>query len=145
MKSAIRLLALLSSTVLFLLVFSSASQAQQLVYRPTNPAFGGSPYNYQWMLSSANAQNLYQGSRTSAYQRDPLADFENSLQRQVLSQLTRNLVRDELGENLDLTQENTLEFGEFSINVNPGIDGVKIGIYNVLTGEETNITIPNLN
>ncbi|MDZ7691745.1 MAG: curli assembly protein CsgF [Balneolaceae bacterium] len=127
------------------LVLSTSSLAQQMVYRPTNPAFGGNPYNYQWMLSSANSQNLYKELGGYGYERDPLADFEESLQRQVLSQLTRNLVRDELGENLDLTKESTLEFGEFSINVTPGHDGVKIGIFNVLTGEETNITIPNIN
>ncbi len=144
MKAAIHIIVLVSCTMLFG-VFATNTQAQQLIYRPTNPAFGGNPYNYQWMLSSANAQNLYKGSRSIGYQRDPLADFEESLQRQVLSQLTRNLVRDELGENLDLTKEHTLEFGEFSINVNPGYDGVKISIFNILTGEETNITIPNIN
>lgn len=145
MKNAIRISLFMSCFAAMFLVLSTSSLAQQMVYRPTNPAFGGNPYNYQWMLSSANSQNLYKESGGYGYERDPLADFEESLQRQVLSQLTRNLVRDELGENLDLTKESTLEFGEFSINVTPGHDGVKIGIFNVLTGEETNITIPNIN
>lgn len=119
--------------------------AQDFVYTPKNPAFGGSPLNYQWLMSSANTQNKFQESSDFGFNRDPLADFQQSLQRQVLSELTRNLVRDRFGEDLDLSQESRLEFGEFSIDVTPGADGVTIRIFNVLTGEETSITIPNIN
>ena len=31
--------------------------AQDLVYKPKNPAFGGDTFNYQWLLSSAESQN----------------------------------------------------------------------------------------
>ncbi len=34
-------------------------KSQQLVYKPVNPAFGGDTFNYQWLLSSANAQNQF--------------------------------------------------------------------------------------
>ena len=33
--------------------------ASELVYCPINPAFGGNPLNYQWLLSSAQAQNKF--------------------------------------------------------------------------------------
>ena len=142
-----RYLFIITASFLLGLFFLSPSQAlgQELVYRPKNPAFGGNPLNYQWLMSSANTQNQYQESGGYGFQRDPLADFQQSLQRQILSELTRNLVRDRFGDNFDLTQENNFEFGEFSINVTPGLEGVTIRIFNVLTGEETSITIPNIN
>lgn len=123
---------------------SKKSLAQQLVYRPKNPAFGGSPLNYQWLLSSANTQNLYKRSRSYGYQQDPLADFQQSLQRQVLSELTRKLINDKFGDDFNFDEESTLKFGEFNIDVNPGVDGVNIKIFDILTGKQTNITIPNV-
>jgi curli production assembly/transport component CsgF len=116
--------------------------AQELVYRPLNPAFGGNPGNYGWLLNSANTQNLHEATRESGFQRDPLADFQNSLQRQVLSQLTRDIVRREFGEG-EALEEQRFEFGEFNIEVLPGSNGVSIRIFNVLTGDETSVTIPN--
>ena len=136
-----------SILILFVMCLALPLQSigQELVYRPKNPAFGGSPLNYQWLMSSATQQNKYQGSQSFGFERDPLAEFQQSLQRQILSELTRNLVRDQFGDDFDLSQESSLEFGEFSIDINPGIDGVTIRIYNILTGDETNITIPNIN
>lgn len=114
--------------------------AQQLVYEPKNPAFGGNPVNYSWLKISADTQNLYQTERSyDLYQRDPLADFQSSLQRQVLSQLTRDLVRQQFEGEI---QESRFEFGEFTIEISPGADGIEIIIFNILTGDETSIKIP---
>lgn len=136
-------LKILTSLLLFVFIGVATAQAQQLVYSPKNPAFGGNPMNYTWMLSSANSQNQFEASRSSSgFQRDPLADFESSLQRQVLSQLTRDIINNQFGEG-GVAEESNFEFGEFSISVSPGIDGVQITIQNILTGDETNITIPN--
>lgn len=126
---------------IFFLNISTAA-AQEMVYRPLNPAFGGNPGNYGWLLNSANTQNLHEATRESGFQRDPLADFQNSLQRQVLSQLTRDIVRREFGEG-EALEEQRFEFGEFNIEVTPGDNGVQIRIFNILTGDETSVTIPN--
>jgi len=42
-------------TILMIVSFFVAGKTygQQFVYTPINPAFGGNPYNYSWMLSSA--------------------------------------------------------------------------------------------
>ena len=42
------------------LIASAYSYGQQLVYTPINPAFGGSEFNYAWMLSSAESQNKFE-------------------------------------------------------------------------------------
>jgi len=119
------------------------ASAQDLVYKPTNPAFGGSPYNYSWMMNSANTQNKFK-STGSGFSRNPLDNFKQSLQRQVLSQLTRQIIGDRFGQgNINLDEQNTFEFGEFNISVNPGPDGVSIDIRNILSGESTSITIPS--
>lgn len=128
------------------LLFCGAMQkaaGQDLVYEPKNPAFGGSYANYSWMLNSADQQNKFQGSG-GGFSRDPLANFEQSLQRQVLSQLTRQIIGDRFGEDgINLDEQSNFEFGEFNISVNPGPDGVNINIQNILSGESTSVTIPS--
>ena len=131
------------AAILFFLLVPGMSQAQDFVYTPKNPAFGGSPINYQWMLNSANAQNKFQGGQNFGFDRDPLADFQESLQRQILSELTRNVVRDRFGD-VDLSQQNSFEFGEFSIDIVPGPNGLDITILNLSSGEQTTITVPNI-
>jgi curli production assembly/transport component CsgF len=115
--------------------------AQEFVYQPTNPAFGGSYLNYSWLLSSAQAQNLYQDQGASRFQRDPLADFEQSLQRQILSQLSREIVSDRFG-GIDFTQEGRFDLGDFIIEITPGLNGLNVSIFNVLTGDESVVTVP---
>ena len=124
--------------------FAPPAAAQNFVYRPTNPAFGGSPLNYSWMLNSANAQKRFDtDDGFDRFARDPLADFQSSLQRQILSQLSRELVRERFGDQLDLTQEGRFDLGEFIIEIVPGLDGVNIRIFNTLTGDESTVTVPS--
>lgn len=127
----------------FMFLLAASTSAQDLVYEPKNPAFGGHPGNYSWLKSSADTQNLFEEDLSSGrFERDPLQDFKNSLQRQVLSQLTRDLVLRQFGEGEEI-QESRFEFGEFVIEVIPGLDGIQLRIFNILTGDETSITIPN--
>ena len=121
---------------------AAPATAQEFVYQPTNPAFGGSYLNYSWLLSSAQAQNLYQNQSSSRFQRDPLADFEQSLQRQILSQLSREIVSDRFG-GIDFTQEGRFDLGDFIIEITPGLNGLNVSIFNVLTGDESVVTVPN--
>ena len=123
--------------------FNSTSQlqAQDFVYQPTNPAFGGSYLNYSWMLSSANTQNKFKSTRDPFRQQDPLADFEERLQRQILSELTRELVSKRF-DDINLKEKSNFQFGEFNIELIPGGDGVTIDIFNNMTGDQTSVSIP---
>jgi curli production assembly/transport component CsgF len=127
--------------ILGFLFLNNPLTAQELVWRPTNPAFGGDTFNYQWMLSSAQAQNTFtERTDVDRFFRDPLADFQSSLQRQILNQLSRQILAQMYGE-MGL-EEGRYEFGEFIIEVRPGADGLEIYIFDASTGGETSIIVP---
>lgn len=131
--------------IVFFIVFVFSgieSFSQDFVYTPINPAFGGSFYNYSWLLSSAQAQNTIEEGRDeyNPYENDPIADFEESLNRQILSQLSRQLIYDQFGEG-GLT-EGHYEMGSYQIDVVPGDLGIEIQILDVSTGSETKVTVP---
>lgn len=131
----------LSLIIVFLITWSNL-QAQDFVYEPINPAFGGNTFNYQWLLSSAQAQNTISEQREEIdyYSRDPLQEFEESLNRQILSQLSREIIRNQFGE--DGLEAGLYEFGNYQIDVSPGDAGVVIKIIDVATGSETTVTVP---
>lgn len=115
--------------------------SQQLVYRPTNPSFGGNPLYGSFLLSEAQQQDkLTDGSESSA--QDPLQEFKDQLNRNILNQISRQLVEQVFGTSGDL-QEGTFEIGDFIINIGEGTSGISIQILDLLTGNETNIIIPN--
>jgi len=126
------------------LIFSSNVFSQQLTYTPINPSFGGSPLNGSWMLGEAQAQNGFTAAGTSAssFQNDPLSNFKASLQSQILSQLSRNLVSSLFGETG--LQEGHYEIGDYIIDITPGTDGITIKIDDLINGGETSIVVPYL-
>ena len=120
----------------FILVDTNGLFAQQLVYQPVNPSFGGNPLNGNWLLSSAQLQdNTTDPSQVDQVQ-DPFADFQNNLSRSILSQLSRNLTNQLFGESGEL-QEGLFQIGDFSIEILETLDGVQITIFDLLTGNET--------
>ena len=130
--------------LLFLLILAGNLFSQQLVYEPINPSFGGSPLNGNWMLSQAQAQNGFtsRGEFDSRFVSDPLADFTASLNRQILAQLSRNLISSLFGESG--LNEGRYEIGEFIIDITQGADGISIIIFDLGTGNETKIIVPYL-
>ncbi|HEY6907213.1 MAG TPA: curli assembly protein CsgF [Ignavibacteriaceae bacterium] len=121
---------------------SKALLAQQLIYTPVNPSFGGYYFNGQILLSEAQAQNGFtSGSEAyNPYSQNPLDDFKNSLNRQVLSQLSRQLLTNLFGE-AGLT-EGHYDLGDYSIDITPGGDGVHIDIFDTGTGDQTTVILP---
>ena len=134
-------------TVLFFLAISCWSEiaAQQLVYRPINPAFGGDTFNYSWLLSSAQAQDNTvdpsSTSTTSSFQRaTSIETFQQQLNSQLLSQLSRNLVTSQFGE--EGLEDGTYNIGSLEVDVITTLDGVTIAILDTNTGESTEVIIP---
>lgn len=130
------------SAVLMMLCAKS-SFSQDFVYTPRNPAFGGSYVNYTWMLSSAQAQNDIEAPKDDSYgskDTDPLSDFQDNLNRQILNQLSYQLVRDQFGENG--MEEGQYTMGDYEINVLETAEGISVTIYDVSTGAQTEVIVP---
>jgi len=136
----------LLTTIIFLSIgFISELAAQQLVYRPINPAFGGDTFNYSWLLSSAQAQDSTidpnERQATSSFQRaTSLETFQQQLNSQLLSQLSRNLISNQFGE--EGLDDGSYSIGSLEVNVVTGLDGVTIAILDINTGESTEVIIP---
>ena len=114
--------------------------SQQLVYKPVNPAFGGDTFNHQWLLAAANAQNSFKDPQEEDRKRSQLDQFSESLNRQLLSQLTRSLFSSQLGDGL---QPGTFNFGSLSLEIYETGEGLVINILDTSTGEQTQIIVPN--
>lgn len=123
-----------------MLFFISYGFGQQLTYKPINPAFGGDTFNYQWMLSSANAQNSFEDPNAGRLERSSLDQFAENLNRQLLNQLSRGLFANQLGEGLE---EGTFTFGSLALEVYETLEGLVINILDISTGEQTQIIIPH--
>ena len=128
-----------------LLLFSVHSTAQSFVYTPKNPAFGGNTFNYQWMLSSAQAQDTYKAPGTTTdrygYYSDPTKDFAESLNRQILSRLSREIITRQFGEGS--LEEGTYLLGDYQIEIGNGSDGVSVTILDITTGSTTTVSVPH--
>lgn len=127
-----------------ILMFCAAAtaQAQQFVYKPINPAFGGETFNYQWLQSSASAQNQFDNSSGSRglSSLNSLSSFTDNLNRQLLNEISRKLMGDQFGEG-DL-KPGTYVFGSMYLEVVQTGQGLLINILNTSTGEQSEILIP---
>lgn len=128
---------------LFIAFAGTLSYGQQLTYEPKNPNFGGDTFNYQWLLSSANAQNSFKDpeQRESLYgSGSELEQFASNLNRQLLNQISRGLYASQLGEGLET---GTYNFGSLALEVYESNEGLVINILDTNTGEQTQIIVPN--
>lgn len=119
--------------------FASAAIAQDIVYQPVNPSFGGNPFNSAHLLGIANAQNDFKDPKatTSNSQADI---FARQLQSRLLSALSSQIVDAIFGENPQ--QSGTISFGGQTIDFSRSLEDVTLNITNDETGEVTTIVIP---
>jgi curli production assembly/transport component CsgF len=125
-----------------ILFFISLSlSAQDLVYKPRNPAFGGDTFNYQWLLSSAESQNkLKDNTVTTSTAKTELERFTENLNTQLLSQVSRSLFTQQFGTGG--ISEGSYTFGSLSVEVYPSEGGLTVNILDTNTGEQTQVIIP---
>jgi curli production assembly/transport component CsgF len=122
----------------FLACMPLPALAQDLVYTPTNPDFGGNPFNTQG-LAIANAQNKFKDP--SAQSSESQAQiFAEQLQSRLLSALSSQIVDAIFGENPQ--QHGTISFGDQTITFDRGLDDVTLNITNNNSGEVTTIVVP---
>lgn len=131
----------LFTAMIFLSGFFLA-KSQQLVYKPINPAFGGDTFNYQWLLSSASAQNKFDDKLSNSLTGNSgsLSNFTDSLNRQVLSELSRKLFQDQFGSGG--VQAGNYMFGSLYLQITNTAQGMMISILDTNTGEQSEIVVP---
>lgn len=155
--------------VLILCLFGTffTSNAQALVYKPVNPAFGGDTFNYPWLLSSAEAQSFFkEDPKTGTGQKTQLQQFTENLNGQLLNQISNSLFQKQIGGGIGGgvgsgttgsgissgsgtssggIQTGTYVFGSLSVDVYPSNLGVVVDILDTKTGEQTQVIVPGNN
>lgn len=122
--------------------FTLSIQSQSLVYKPINPAFGGDTFNYQWLMSSAEAQNKHKEDTVDPYKQLSESDrFKENLNNQLLNKISSSLFESQFGDNG--ISEGTYTFGSLSVDVYPSNLGLVVDILDVNTGEQTQVVVPN--
>lgn len=119
--------------------FAGAAKAQDIVYEPINPSFGGNPFNSAHLLGIANAQNDFKDpkSKGAGSQADI---FARQLQSRLLSALSSQIVDAIFGDNPQ--ESGTIRFGGQTIEFVRGLEEVTLTITDDDTGEVTTIVIP---
>jgi len=127
--------------LLLVTMFSAPLSASEMVYQPKNPVFGGNPLNGSHLLNRAQSQNTHKDP-ASLSSRDPLENFEDTLTRQILNQVSRRILDQAFGTG-ELEAGGLFVYGDFQIEIittNP--DFITVRITNDNTGETTELEIP---
>lgn len=128
----------LSVLVLGLLLPIHLASADPLQYTPRNPSFGGNPFNGPYLLSNATAQRQFNAPE----KKPPSAvdQFSDSIQRSLLSQLSRNISDAILGENAKDSGRFTV--GDTTVDFQRTGSDVVINVADPITGDKTTIKLP---
>lgn len=132
-----------------------AAGAQDLVYTPVNPSFGGNPLNSSHLLSIANAQREATASDADddllaggGLDPDPSpgqtdADlFVRQLQGRLLSALAAQVTEAIFGE--DPQDSGQVIFGDTTVTFERGLESIRLTITDALDGSITEIVVPQL-
>lgn len=131
--------ALLPASILLL---GTAAHAGELTYQPTNPSFGGNPFNASHLTALAEVQKQYDAP-TDTTTRDPLADFTQTVTSRLLSRLSTDIADAIFGENAQ--DSGTFNVGDTTIDFERVGDSVVIDINDAATGGSTTVTLPTPN
>ena len=128
-----------ASLMAAVVLLAAPVSAQDVVYRPISPTFGGNPFNSNHVLGVAGANNNTRDPRaaTSNSQADI---FARQLQSRLLSALSSQIVDAIFGDNPQ--ESGTISFGGQTIEFFRSLDEVTLIIRNDETGEETRIVVP---
>lgn len=120
------------------IAFATAASAQQQVYTPINPSFGGNPFNSSHLLGIANAQNNFKDPNAPSNSQSDV--FARQLQSRLLAALSNNIVNAIFGPN---AQDNgTIDFGGQTISWTRELDQVIVTITDDTSGQSTTINVP---
>lgn len=128
-----------ASLLVCAVVCASPLAAQDIVYTPISPTFGGNPFNSNHVLGVANANNDTRDPRATSS--NSQADiFARQLQSRLLSALSSQIVDAIFGDNPQ--ESGTISFGGQTIEFFRSLEEVTLIIRDDTTGEETRIVVP---
>jgi curli production assembly/transport component CsgF len=130
-------------TVLATVLGCGSAAATEFVYVPVNPSFGGNPINGAVLLNTAQATNKHKDPAASAgyVKQTPLQQFNDMLERAVLSQLAMAATSDVMGSGGKL-KPGVVETGNFRIEIVDSGGGVlTITTTDKLTGATTSFQV----
>jgi len=119
-------------------LLAGSAVAQDYSYTPTNPTFGGNPFNSSHLLGVAGAQNNYKEPAKAATSQ--AEQFSRQLQSRLLSALASQVTDAIFGDNPQ--ESGTITFGGQTITFVRSLDSVKLTITDADTGSVTDIEIP---
>jgi curli production assembly/transport component CsgF len=118
---------------------AGAASAQQLVYTPRDPSFGGNPLNATQLMALANAQNQNQRSTASTSLTEG-QQFAQQLQSRLLSSLADSVTNTIFGTNAQ--SQGSFNFAGESVTYVRGLSNTTLTLTDS-TGAQTVITVPN--
>lgn len=146
---------ILRSTLLLIAATLAAPvAAQDLVYSPTNPSFGGNPLNSSHLLGIASAQREATardaddgrggvfGPTPSETGRDNAELFVRQLEGRLFSALAGQVTEAIFGD--DPQQSGSVTFGSTTIEFDRTTEAISLVITDTLDGTVTEIVVPQL-
>ncbi len=121
-------------------IVAAPVMAQDIVYQPVNPTFGGNPFNSAHLLGIAGAQNKTRDPNSVTSTSSQADIFARQLQSRLLSALSSQIVDAIFGENPQ--ESGTITFGGQTVRFERGLENVTLTITNDETGEITTIVVP---
>ena len=134
-----RRLKLSAAALAAVLALRGAANAQQLVYTPINPAFGGNPFNSTQLEADAAAQNQYK-STGAAQNLTQSQLFAQQLQSELLAGLANQVAQAIFGPNSQ--PSGTFSFGGETVSFVRSLGEITVTITDT-AGAKTVITLPN--
>jgi curli production assembly/transport component CsgF len=133
-----------NSAIIWLIVIGCCSPASaDLLYRPTNPSFGGDAFNSNHLQGLAASQNQHKESSSSSNSQTTTERFLSMLQSRLYSSLASQVSEAIFGDNAQ--PNGTLVFDDQQIVfINTGTE-IHLTVTDFSTGQVTNIAIPTLN
>jgi len=132
------------------IALAGSASGGEIVYRPVNPNFGGSPLNGQHLLSNATLQDDHEDPRaqSSLAQRSAASlragdGFQDRVDRLVLNQLSRQILGNLTDPDTGLLVPGTIDTGISTIEITDLGAELEVVITNNASGEATRILVPN--
>jgi curli production assembly/transport component CsgF len=127
--------------VILLMAMQTTVSAQDMVYTPVNPSFGGSPLNSNHLMGIAGAQKPQKPSSARKEQSESEM-FLKQLQNRLLSALAGQVTDAIFGDNPQ--DSGTVSFGNQIVSFQRGLDSVILTVVDLAAGTTTEIEIPIL-